>query len=97
MFRHSGGWEAGKLENTQNRLVLRGNATPCACWPGRCGGLRLQNTGFPDQLRDAGVEEDAWTRYMGQLQKVQRLSKACDLPRATTTSYVPLFWFLVRC
>jgi hypothetical protein len=83
MFRHSGGWEAGKLENTQNRLVLRGNATPCACWPGRCGGLRLQNTGFPDQLRDAGVEEDAWTRYMGQLQKAEQ-----SLRSATRYNYV---------
>lgn len=80
-FRITGGFANERLESTPSRLVLRGNAAPCSCLPGRCGGFSLQeqHRTFPGALGDRGVTIETWQRYMDRLDRIQRqYGMICD-------------------
>lgn len=77
---------------------MRGNATPCACFPGRVGGVRLQEAdeAVPAGLRELGLTEAVWREHMNKLTKINRSWKEviCAQLRCLPGSYVPAFWLL---
>ena len=100
-FQLTGGYDGGKLDSNDNRLVLRGNAEPLACLPGRCGGFVLPDTDLPQRLRDAGVDEAVWSDHMRRLEVVQRRhARACDLGTRASAGccfWANLPWYLPCC
>eukprot|EP01048_Picozoa_sp_COSAG05_P005541 COSAG05_NODE_331_length_11273_cov_3.896635_11_plen_484_part_00 len=94
IFGITGGYNDNRLESTETRIVLRGNADPCGCWPGRSGGFRLQATELPAPLRELGVSQEIWAEHMRKLKQVDRKQCICAPIRPCMSSYVPLFWLL---
>ncbi len=91
LFRITGGFD-GSLQTTATRLVLRGKSAPCACWPGRCGGLGLRaeyKQAAPRELLARGITEEVWREWMEKLDGTERSARWFDLCRVSTTSYQP--------
>ena len=79
-FRVTGGYD-GSLETTPSRVVLRGNAAPCSCLPGRCGGfwLQEQHRMLPAALQNRGVSPEMWEDHMHRLERIQKqYGRICD-------------------
>ena len=81
-FRLLGGFDNHRLESTPDRLVVRGNAAPCSCLPGRCGGFWLaeQQQVLPEVLRQRGMTDEVWAAHMRSLGDIQRQhGRTCDV------------------
>ena len=92
LFRITGGFD-GSLQTTATRLVLRGRSAPCACLPGRCGGLGLRaeyKQAAPRELLARGITQEVWRQWMETLDReVERSAHWFDLCRASPASYQP--------
>ena len=97
LFSITGGFD-GALQSTATRVVLRGSSAPCACWPGRCGGLGLRaeyKQAVPQVLLVRGVTQEVWREWMDKLDRnVERSAHMFDACRLSTTSYQP--WYVSR-
>ena len=81
-FQLVGGFANHRLESTPDRLVVRGNAAPCSCLPGRCGGFWLedQQQVLPEALRLRGVTDEVWVAQMRGLSDIQKkYGRTCDM------------------